>query len=66
MRRVGEFWQREYLDRYVRNAEHFEKVLAYIEDNPVTAGLAKLKTEWLWSSAKFRNPGSAGVPPASC
>ena len=71
LRRVGEFWQREYLDRYVRNAEHFEKVLAYIEDNPVTAGLAKLKTEWLWSSAKFRNPGSAlpgsaGVPPASC
>ncbi|HEU0038600.1 MAG TPA: transposase [Verrucomicrobiae bacterium] len=71
LRRSGEFWQREYLDRYVRNAEHFEKVLAYIEDNPVTAGLAKLKTEWLWSSAKFRNlgsalPGSAGVPPASC
>jgi putative DNA methylase len=63
--RSGEFWQREYLDRYVRNAEHYEKVVAYIEENPVKARLAKLKFEWPWSSARFRLPGSAGVPPAS-
>lgn len=63
--RRGEFWQREYLDRYVRNAEHYQAVVAYIEENPVKAGLAKVKTEWLWSSARFRHPGSAGVPPAS-
>jgi hypothetical protein len=35
-----------YLDRFVRNAEHYEKVVACIEENPVNAGLAKLKTEW--------------------
>ncbi len=64
LRRAGEFWQREYLDRYVRNAEHFEKVLAYIEEKPVKAGLAKLKTAWSWSSARFRMPGSAAVPAA--
>jgi REP element-mobilizing transposase RayT len=64
LQRHGEFWQREYLDRFVRNAEHYESVIAYIEENPVKAGLAKLKTEWPWSSAKFR-AGSAGVPPAS-
>jgi putative transposase len=64
LQRAGEFWQREYLDRYVRNAEHYENVVAYIEENPVKAGLVKLKTEWPWSSARFR-PGSAGVPPAS-
>jgi REP element-mobilizing transposase RayT len=63
--RTGEFWQREYLDRYVRNAEHYERVVAYIEENPVKARLAKLRTEWPWSSAKFRCPGSAGVSPAS-
>jgi REP element-mobilizing transposase RayT len=62
--RSGRFWQREYLDRYVRNAEHYQAVLAYIEENPVKAGLAKVKTEWPWSSARFRDPGSAGVPPA--
>ena len=64
-RPAGEFWQREYLDRYVRNAEHYAKVLAYIEENPVKAGLAKIKTDWPWSSARFRYAGSAGVPPAS-
>ncbi len=63
--RSGEFWQREYLDRYVRNAEHYRAVVAYIEENPVKAGLAKVKTEWPWSSARCRHLGSAGVPPAS-
>ena len=64
--RSGQFWQREYLDRYVRNAEHYQAVVAYIEENPVQAGLAKVKTEWPWSSARFRATlGSAGVPPAS-
>jgi putative DNA methylase len=65
LRLRGEFWQREYLDRYVRNSEHYEKVVAYIEENPVKAGLAKVKTDWQWSSAKFRTPGSAAVPAAS-
>jgi REP element-mobilizing transposase RayT len=60
----GEFWQREYLDRFVRNVEHFERIVAYIEENPVKAGLAKIKTDWPWSSAKFRNPGNAAIPAA--
>ena len=63
--RMGDFWQREYLDRYVRNAEHYQAVIAYIEENPVKAELAKLKTDWPWSSARFRHPGSAGVSPTS-
>lgn len=63
--RNGPFWQREYLDRYVRNAEHYQAVVVYIEENPVNAGLAKVKTDWPWSSARFRDPGSAGVSPAS-
>ena len=59
--RRGEFWQREYLDRYVRHAEHFAAVIAYIEENPVKARLARVKTEWPWSSARFRTP-SAVIP----
>ena len=51
LQRNGEFWQREYLDRYVRNAEHYKKVVVYIEENPVKSGLVRLKTDWLWSSA---------------
>jgi len=65
LQRNGEFWQREYLDRYVRNAEHYAKVVAYIEENPVKSGLVTRKTDWPWSSARFRIPGSAAVPAAS-
>jgi REP element-mobilizing transposase RayT len=63
--RTGEFWQRDYFDRYVRDAEHYERVVAYIEENPVKANLAKIKTDWAWSSARFRVPGTAAVSAAS-
>ena len=55
LQRQGEFWQREYFDRYVRNAEHYAAAIRYIEENPVKAGLVKLKTEWPWSSARIRS-----------
>ena len=65
--RHGEFWQREYSDRYIRNAEHYQQAVAYIEENPVKAGLVRLKTNWPRSSARFRsaNTGSAGILPAA-
>jgi putative transposase len=44
-------WMREYWDRYIRDADHFENVLHYIERNPVTAGLCKTPSDWPWSSA---------------
>lgn len=62
--RQGEFWQREYLDRYIRHAEHYEQAVAYIEENPVKAGLVRVKTDWPWSSARFRHSGSADFQPA--
>ena len=57
LHRTGELWQREYLDRFIRNAEHYENIVAYIEENPVKAGLARLKTDWPWSSARVRLAG---------
>ena len=58
----GEFWMREYYDRYVRDAKHFEAVRRYIEENPVKAGLVISKHLWRWSSAwQGRNSGSAGA-----
>lgn len=57
LQRKGEMWQREYLDRYVRNLEHFEAVVNYIEENPVNAGFVRSKDEWPWSSARFRVGG---------
>lgn len=58
--RRGRFWQREYLDRYVRNVEHYQAVVDYIEENPVKGALAKARTDWPWSSARFR--AALGAP----
>jgi len=52
------FWMPDYWDRYMRNEEHFSKVVDYIHQNPVAAGLCKKARDWLWSSARLI-PGSA-------
>jgi len=39
--RNGKFWQRESYDHYIRNAKEFNRVIAYILNNPVKAGLVK-------------------------
>jgi putative DNA methylase len=61
--RVGKpFWQDESFDHWVRNQAEFARIRAYIERNPVTAGLAKKPEEWPWSSAAKNNIARAGVP----
>jgi len=52
--RKGRFWQKEYFDRYIRNARHFAKVVAYIENNPVKARLCEKAEDWPFSSASWR------------
>ena len=52
--RTGQFWAREPFDRYIRNQRHFDNSLAYIENNPVHAGLCKKPEDWIWSSARRR------------
>ncbi|MGI8842000.1 MAG: hypothetical protein ACR2F8_14665 [Caulobacteraceae bacterium] len=37
--------------RAVRDEAHFEAVKAYIEDNPVKAGLCAAPADWPYSSA---------------
>jgi REP element-mobilizing transposase RayT len=51
LKRSGKFWQEEYFDRYIRNYEHFEKTIGYIEMNPVKAGLCENPSDWKFSSA---------------
>jgi REP element-mobilizing transposase RayT len=45
------FWQDESFDRWIRNPSEWNRVRAYIEHNPVTAGLVKNPKDWPWSSA---------------
>ncbi len=48
--RQGEFWQREYHDRYIRNAKHLAFARSYIAQNPVKARLCVNAEDWRWSS----------------
>lgn len=52
--RSGRFWQKEYFDRYIRNARQFAKTVAYIENNPVKANLCEKAEDWPFSSARLR------------
>lgn len=48
--RRGRFWQEESFDHWVRGNE-YERIVSYIDMNPVRAGLCKVPEEWPWSSA---------------
>jgi putative transposase len=55
LNRTGEqFWQRESYDHWVRNEIEWNRIAAYIENNPVKAGLAERIEEYPWSSAHPR------------
>ncbi len=41
LERSGEFWMKDYYDRYIRDARHYAAVVQYIKDNPSKAGLGK-------------------------
>jgi putative transposase len=49
--RSGPFWHADYVDRNIRNHEHYDTALHYIEANPMKAGLVARAADWRWSSA---------------
>lgn len=49
--RTGRFWAPDYFDRYTRDRQQFETAVAYIEQNPMKAGLCRNPADWPWSSA---------------
>ncbi len=51
LKRKGEFWQHESFDRFIRNYRHFERVVSYIENNPVKAKICSKPEDWKFSSA---------------
>jgi REP element-mobilizing transposase RayT len=55
--RSGQFWQTESFDRWIRDSEHFARVVVYIENNPVKGRLCKRQEDWRFSSAWFRKRG---------
>ena len=50
--RTGEaFWQDESFDHRVRDESELDRIVRYVECNPVSAGLASNPLAWPWSSA---------------
>ena len=45
------FWQDESFDHWVRNPDQEQRIVRYIESNPVSAGLTATPASWPWSSA---------------
>jgi REP element-mobilizing transposase RayT len=43
-----DFWQREWFDHWSRSPEEDEKIVDYIRENPVNAGLVRDWREWSW------------------
>lgn len=53
-RRKGRLWRRAYFDRFMRTDAQLSNAVAYIENNPVAAGLCGSIEDWRFSSAKWR------------
>jgi len=51
LNRTGQVWMAEYFDRYIRDYNHYQKVVNYIHNNPVKAGFVSSPQEYRWSSA---------------
>jgi REP element-mobilizing transposase RayT len=53
LNRTGQpFWQHESYDRVVRNREELYRIISYVLDNPVKAGLCANRRDWKWSYIK--------------
>lgn len=61
--RTGQtFWQDESYDHWVRDEAELERVLTYIEGDPIRAGLVVNTADWRWSSAWARQQGRLSWP----
>jgi REP element-mobilizing transposase RayT len=54
LHRTGEFWQKESFDHWIRDEAEGVRLVAYVERNPVKAGLCRASADWQWSSAHER------------
>ncbi len=61
---TGQFWQRDYFDRVIRDERHLVNALEYIHNNPVKAGLVLLAEDWPYSSAsRWKRAGETPAVP---
>jgi len=51
--REGHFWQGESYDHYVRDGQELQRIVWYVLNNPVKAGLVAEWSKWPWSYWKY-------------
>jgi REP element-mobilizing transposase RayT len=51
--RSGAFWQDESYDRIVRDQAELKRIVNYVLNNPVKAGLVNHWKDWKWSYSRF-------------
>jgi putative transposase len=51
--RSGAFWQDESYDHIVRDKAELERIIKYVLNNPVKAGLVDEWTQWKWIYCKY-------------
>jgi putative transposase len=52
LNRTGQFWEEESYDHEVRNDEELSRIVKYVLNNPVKAGLVKDWRNWQWNWLK--------------
>jgi REP element-mobilizing transposase RayT len=56
------FWQKEWFDHWSRSDEEDERIIHYIRENPVKAGLVAKFVEWRYGSwSRSRPPDGTGL-----
>jgi putative transposase len=71
-RKGKRFWQREWFDHWSRSAQEDDRIISYIRNNPVRAGLVKRPEDWKWSQsprargASSPGDGAASSPGSAC
>lgn len=51
--RSGAFWQHENYDHVVRDEGELGRIIGYVLENPVKAGLVQAREEWNWSYSMY-------------
>ena len=53
LKRKGKFWQHENYDHVVRDEAEWKRIITYVLNNPVKAGLVENWQDWPWSYSKY-------------
>jgi REP element-mobilizing transposase RayT len=47
--REGDFWAHESYDHWIRDNDEWQRIVAYVLNNPLKAGYVKRWQDWKWS-----------------